>query len=257
MTNFVELITNLSTNMVILKAMLIPTNTPAFQQYALQATESNAQIIAQSLALDQRFMSTNRVACDFHSDVDGINGWIVFEDRYKFEYAHGAFHMFCDKGYSEESVPGENKAVVARWLRMTNVFAGPTGIARARTVASDAMSRISAPDWRLQPKGPPLFNLANGAPPSFQEIYRVDGILTPVPLYVFQWLDRSGALASIEVSGITSNVTLLSLPPYILLNRPANYYQLLGIPATSVFVTPWIKPGVYSLLKPATNFPPQ
>jgi hypothetical protein len=237
MANVIELLTNLGTNMVILKTMLIATNTPAFERYALQVTESNAQMIAQTLALDQRYMSTNRVAFDLHSSVDGIKGWIVFDDRYKFEYESGAFGMFCDQNYSgrvirraEDSVLGENQAVVARWLRMTNVFAGPAEMARAGSFATNVISRICALDSRLQPPGRPFINGASGAALSFQEFYHVNGKTTPVPLYVFQWRDRSDTIAGIEVSGITSNVTMLWLPPYFQMSRPTNYYQLLGEP---------------------------
>jgi hypothetical protein len=249
---------------MILHNILIPTNTPAFQQYALQVTRSNAQMIAQGLGLDQRYMSTNRIACDFWSDVNGVNGWIVFGDRYRFEYESGAFHRFFDNEYSsfasclphrraEAQFPGENEAVVVRWLRMTNLFAGPSGISRALNVASNALVRLALPYSGLRREEPCLFKGAGG-PPSFQEFYRVTGTLTPVPLYEFAWRDRAGEVALMEVSGIISNVTLLHLfPPYIVLSRPANYYQMLGLPTNPVFVTPWVKPGCYREIKPATH----
>ena len=250
--------------MVILHNFLIPTNTPTFQQYALQVTRSNAQMIAQCLGLDQWYMSTNKITCDLRSDVNGVNGWIVFGDRYRFDYGGGVFYRFVDNKYSslasclphrrpEEQFPGENEAVIAGWLRMTNLFAGPSGISRALNVASNALARLVLPDRRLRRQGPPDYNRARGGPPSFQEIYRMNSTLTPVPLYEFEWRDRAENLTSMEVSGIISNVVLLRLPPYMVLSRPASYYQMFGLPTNPVFVTPWVKPGVYIEIKPATN----
>jgi len=44
------------------------------------------------------------------------------------------------------------------------------------------------------------------------------------------------------VSGITSNVTMLWLPPYLQLSRPTNYYQLLGEPVyQGKPLSKWIK----------------
>src|SRR5580698_1619943 len=96
-------ITNLLTNMVALAlhfpavSLDIPTNTPAFKDYAFQVMLTNAETLAAKFNLDTNLVVSNKVT-EFYAvpTVFGIRGGITFAGRYGFGYKFGRWTSFSD-----------------------------------------------------------------------------------------------------------------------------------------------------------------
>lgn len=265
MSPIIHLVTNLSANMVVVKAMLISTNTAAFEHYALRTALSNTQVVARCLNVNLHTPSTNNIEYSFRPGVLGVCGWVTFGGRYSFQYWQGSLRNFDDKEYSsiatyvpdrpqELQVGGENGAVVTRWLHLTNYFAGSTGVARALAVATTVNAKLFPAGCTFSRHGPPTDNQGRGFSASYQEMFSVGGVPTPMPLYEFEWfIDYNGqsiGCEKMEVSGLTTNVAHVLFPSYYQLSKPRDYYRLLGLPEGIIFVEKTKESNVYRVIDP-------
>jgi hypothetical protein len=79
-------------------ANVIPTNTPAFQEYALHTMITNAESVASQWNLDvKRPFTTNLVTYNgLKPHPLGISGAIVLVNRFAFRALYGRFDGFAD-----------------------------------------------------------------------------------------------------------------------------------------------------------------
>lgn len=98
------IITNLLTNMVVLTLQgAIPTNTPAFQAYAMQVMFTNAQALASKWHLDENLVATNKITERLVIPYPGgrFGAMVIFDDRYIFGTQRGGCIGFTDKAYDQ------------------------------------------------------------------------------------------------------------------------------------------------------------
>jgi len=145
------IITNLLTNMIVVAMQgvgVIPTNTPAFQEYALHTMLTNAEALAVAWHLDETCITTNKIIhfvaipC-----VSGFGGTIEF-DRYGFEYHNGYFVGFSDGQFDMNDTlnlkskkritfgsKGKVDASLKKWLVATNLLS----LDKAKVIAGGAL----------------------------------------------------------------------------------------------------------------------
>src|SRR6266540_2254725 len=157
-------ITNLLTNMVVLALQgAIPTNTPAFQAYALHVMLTNAQALALKWHLDESLIVSNRITkLDVTPYPEGFSASVVFDDRYIFGTARGDSIGFTDKAYYQawafsfsglgftnyevwwkttEEDFNKHRAVAQEWSRATNLLT----LRKAQQLAESAMLAVGVP----------------------------------------------------------------------------------------------------------------
>src|SRR5437867_7767673 len=100
------IITNLLLNMVVLTVHgAIPTNTPAFQQYAFELLLTNAQATAAKWCLDQSLVTAKNVTWfEAVAYPHGPTATMVFGNRYLFRTWDGDFTDYSDEAFYERSV---------------------------------------------------------------------------------------------------------------------------------------------------------
>src|SRR5258706_16335174 len=116
--------TNLLVNMVVLTIHgAIPTNTPAIRSYAFETLFTNAQAVAHAWHLDESLISSNKVTeLQIEPYPSGINGWIIFEQRYSIGTGRGSRVGFTDH-LSDEHLIGYDTtpaAALEAWIHATN-----------------------------------------------------------------------------------------------------------------------------------------
>ena len=105
--------TNLLTNMVVLTLHnTIPTNTPAFQEYAFREMFSQASNMIVSWNLDLPRPITTNMVTDFHAAADslGPEGIIVFSNRFVFSWLYSLAYGKIRKG---EGVVAQNSGAAS------------------------------------------------------------------------------------------------------------------------------------------------
>jgi len=160
----------------------IPTNTPAFQSYALQVMFTNAQVLASKWHLDENLIATNRITrFDATPYPEGFTASIIFEDRYIFGTERSGCLGFTDKTYyqawafsftahagmqstndddnanayeawwkANEADLKRHKAVAQQWSRATNHLT----LRKARQLAESAMVSVGVPMKKMGFKRP-------------------------------------------------------------------------------------------------------
>jgi hypothetical protein len=228
-------------------ANVIPTNTPAFQEYALHTMITNAESVASQWNLDvKRPFTTNLVTYNgLKPHPLGISGAIVLVNRFAFRALYGRFDGFADKPYECQVFltddVAKNDAVQEPWIRMTNLLT----LQKAQKIAEDGLLSIGLTSDKT---GFTNVDVAK------QWQYDWDGKVYLLPYYTFKWKSAQ-ADAQIDISGITSNIVGFDLVgPMLRLNRPTNYLELLGLPTNTVFVrrrfVPPGQPAAYELYEP-------
>jgi len=229
----------------------IQTNTPAFHEFAFQEIfkQSSNMIVSWNLDLP-RPVSTNMVtAFQVKPNSKWAQGFIEFSNRFVFTWPNNGYPFFRDMPNTIMSVQTPdikaNDAIFERWMRATNELT----MQSAQQLAKSTMKAV----------GLPLDKLGFDSPKeAHQEKYRwTDNKVYPLPYYEFNW-NSGKAYCSVHVSGILGKVTYFDFIgyglPYLKIQTPTNYFQMLGLPTNAVFVhrlpTPTGKPPLYELREP-------
>lgn len=237
--------TNLLANMVVLTLHgTIPTNTPAFQEYAFSAMYERASVMASNwdLALPKPIstkMVTHFVAEPTQS---GIKASIEFSNRFVFSCLYGELPYFVDKQFdiTKALTPDVkvNDVILEQMMRATNFLT----VEKAQQIADSAMKSVGLPRNKM--------GFGNPLEIKQQKYQWTDGKIYPLPYYEFYWRTDKGA-CGIDVSGISSNLArFYCVGPYLHFEKPTNYLAMLGLPTNAVFVhrlSPPGKPPLYEL----------
>ncbi len=215
---------------------IIPTNSPAFREYALSVLLSNANLVAERWQLDVQLpITTNQITGSFiDPTTNGLEGSIQIDNdahKYGFKVSDGRFNSFGDTKYRSQTFvysPDEQKD---KWPGMTNLLTLESAVAMAK----DKLHRLGIDEKKLGMGEP--FKAA-------QWRYDSNDVFYPLPLYAVQWKTQTGdyMVIRMEISGVTSNVAYFShnipanlLPSFLRVPTPTNYLQLLGLPSNTVF----------------------
>jgi hypothetical protein len=236
------IITNLLTNMIVLTVSGgIPTNTPAFRDYAFQVMFTNAQSLAARWHLDQNQTTSNNVTVfSATPEPAGMTASIVFGNRYVFGASAGGPIGFTDSFYHKDQVSlhptaslieattkvhtveteiAKWKAVKAdietqrvlaeRWAQLPNSLT----LRKARRIAESAMRDFGVPMQNMRFRSPKVgrqlkweltdsFDVTRGGNISYKLDHPISFLL---PYYVFEWESERGS-CRVHVSGITTNI---------------------------------------------------
>jgi hypothetical protein len=244
------IITNLLTNMVVLTFReAIPTNTSEFQNYASREIFAQASNLVMAWNLELPRPIVTNLVTDFRAEAypAGLGGNIVLNQRYFFSWVYGGLPNFNDQLYSclrtQTSNVGTNDAILEEWMQATNLLT----LEQAEAIAENAIRAVGVPVDKLdffRPKEAYQFKCK-----------REDGEIRPLPYYQFYWRTDKAA-CTVDVSGINGKVVYFSFAGTNLwFKKPANYYEMLGLPPKPVFVkkrfTPPGMPCEYELLEPS------
>ena len=230
------IITNLLMNMVVLTLQgAIPTNTPAFQAYAVQVMFTNAQALASKWHLEENLVATNKITEREVTPYPGgrFSAMLVFDDRYIFGTQEGGSIGFTDKAYyqgwvfsesasskmtatseagnasayeawlkiNEEDI-ARHRVVAQQWSRATNQLTLRT----AQQLAESAMVSVGVPVKTIGFKKPAEKKQWNWADDYTREIRsNLDGIIS-----------GSGTVYSVPLTGGRMSVAYPS-------KHPSNY----------------------------------
>jgi hypothetical protein len=120
-----------------------------------------------------------------------------------------------------------NDAILEKWMNASNVLT----MKSAQNIAELAMTSL----------GLSLDSLGFGLPVQAHQrsYYWTDGKLHPLPYYQFRW-ESDKATCTIDVSGILGKVVYFDYTDnyavYLRLPKPANYFEMLGLPTNAIFV---------------------
>lgn len=228
------IVTNLLTNMVVVALNgLIPTNTAAFQHYALEAMVSNANYLASRWNLDLPTNLTTNDVTAFCAEpcLAGVTGDITLRRRFGFRYQCGWFGLFRDKEYTGHRLGGEDFETVKReWLGMTNCL----DMRRAQQIAEAALLAVGLGTKETGFEQPHK---------SEQWKHWTGGKEQDFPYFEFHW-ESSTCNADAHVSGVVSNIVEFHFAgPKLRLPKPPNYLEILGYPTNTVFVRPRVRAG--------------
>jgi hypothetical protein len=239
------IITNLLTNMVVLTLYgnYIPTNTPAFQQYAFQVMFTNAQSLAARWQLDQSKVSTNDLTrLTIRPQPKQIGATMEFGERYGFWVSQTGFLCFSDDRYriGSDFEKWTNQALADRYggdLKQQYEVTSTLTLEAARKIAESAMHAYGVPTDEL-----------GFLQPKLQEQMKVGDKL--LPYYKFEWGTEKGR-CKVHVSGVITNIVQFEFegPDHLRLKPPPNYLELLGLATNTIFVKP-LSPGKYEIFEP-------
>ncbi len=228
---------------------IIQTNTPQFQDYAFYQMFAHATNMITSWNLDLPRSITTNMVTDFKAVAypAGVGGNIVFSNRFSFQWLYGGLPIFNDQTNSclrtlTPDLDADN-AVLEEWMHATNLLT----MEKAQQIAESAMKSLGLPLNKLGFKKPKE---------AHQRQYEwKDGKTYPLPYYQFRWETENDS-CTVDVSGITGKVVYFGFSgyPYLRFEKPANYFEMLGLPTNAVFVhrvfmPPGIQP-VYQLRNP-------
>lgn len=272
------IITNLLTNMVVLTLFGgIPTNSPAFKDYAFRLMLSNAEAIAAKWRLDSSIIMSNKITrFEANPFPHGPTAGIVFGDRYVFGIQDGGCIGFSDGDFYSgavfprftrlsdmERLRNEIIALEYKWLRATNHL----NLKKARRIAEYAMRSVGIRIEKLPGFETPLSaKQMKINDDTTSEILEGGSVVVrrkerpneyKLPYYEFRWETKRKrgvprAVCEIHVSGITSNVVHFSFVGSCPISpSPTNYLEMLGLPSTTVFVKKrFTQPPTYELYDP-------
>ncbi len=248
------IVTNLLTNMIVLTLSgVIPTNTPAFKEYAFNTIMTNAQALALKWHLNDSLIASNKVThFDATPHPEGLSAGITFDDRYIFGSNTGDPIGFTDKGYYVGYLTNHTQ-----WMHETNLLT----FKKAQQIAESAMVAYGIPVKQIGFKKPVKKEQLKWIDDKIS--YKSNGwtyVETkehpktyPLPYYEFEWETRK-ANCVVHVSGISSNIVSFSFGwRYLLfpdfnhlrLVPPTNYFEILGLPTNTILVKRrWTPTGV-------------
>jgi hypothetical protein len=232
----------------------IPTNTPAFQEYATREMfgQASNMIVCWNLDLP-RPLTTNAVT-KFLAEPSSIEpqGLINFSNRFVFSWLNKGAFFFRDEtnDIARALTPDVkvNDAIFEEWMRATNLLT----MQKAWQIAESSLRSLGFPVEKLDFKNPK---------DAHQENYRwTDGKVYPLPLYEFYWRTSIGS-CEIHLSGINGKLAYFDYIDYTgkypHFQKPTNYFEMLGIPTNAVFVHRLFLPGKPPLYELREPMPPK
>lgn len=211
----------------------ISTNTKTFHDYSYSEMFKCATNMAAEWRLELPSPLGTDMITDFHSSATpaGISGNLTFNNRFLFSWLYGGNPHLNDQMYSclrtETPNVEANDDVLERWARATNLLT----LQQAQQIAIEGMMEIGLPleavDFR-QPARAHQFKYQSK-----------DGKVYPLPYYQFHWQTKLAA-CTVDVSGIIGRIVYFDYTDfraaYLRLHKPANYFDMLGLPENPIFV---------------------
>jgi hypothetical protein len=229
------IITNLLANMIVLTFQGdVPTNTLAFQEYAFHEMYSSATRTITNWNLDLPRPVTTNMITYFHAwpYPTGLGGVIVFSNRFAFSWDFSGFPLFGDRQFTSSTFLTDdvetNDFVYEKLMQMPDLLT----LQKAQKVAESAMRSAGVPVERRSFREPERKG---------QWKYTTkEGVVCHIPYYKFHWQSEDG-FCTVDVSGITSNVVYFCYTgptdePYLRFLKPADYLEMLGLSANTIFV---------------------
>jgi len=243
---------------------LVPTNTLAFREYALDLLLAQANLVNENWHLGLPRPLTSDHVTGFYAvpQITGVKGSIMISNRFRFSIENGKLQSFRDDLYSSailsqspppptppaattngptrtvvakgEATPGQLaqaavlRAVdqkVAALAKMTNWLTKETAV----QVARDALHGLGFTEQQLHLCETPSVEQFTYTPPRSTQS-------CPLPLYTVRWrkLGSDWFAVEMEVSGVTRTVVdYFSASAYMrVIPVPTNYFEMLGVPPT-------------------------
>ena len=197
----------------------VPTNTVAFQDYALSLILTQANFLNErwQLGMPKAVTSDHVTGLSAIAKLDGPEGAILVSNRFVVGFLNGRWHSFNDKHFCWENLEMDIP-------RLEQLSQQPSLLTKAdaRTIAREALRAVGIDERRLKVSLPPEVSL--------YEYESRDGKVSFLPLFKVQWMagKESGPIR-MEVSGITKKVVAYanySAPPMPI---PTNYFAMLGV----------------------------
>lgn len=212
------------TNILVSIWGVIPTNTIAFQQYALSVMMTQAAYFSEKWNLEiPKPITTNEIS--FFSATPKTNSWngtLGINNLYSFMVTDQSFWIFSDTRYYTKTFVGHDEVCDALAQKTSCLT-----LEKSLSVARHALDNIGLKE----------FGQAN--PTSLKQWkYESNGVTYPLPLYDVRWQSDNGVI-DFQISGISSNVAEFSnatVQPLLKIPMPTNYLSMLGLPPDSVFI---------------------
>ncbi len=229
----------------------IPTNTFAFQEYALDTLIKQAKVINEKWHIEIPASADRATNLLTIPTIEGMEGGVTIDNRYRLGIRSGRFIYFNDQLYSDYSTPPnylmsnlppaemvrQMREDVDRSIQASLLQAQKTNLLtkeKALQVAREALKQIgieeknfpSAMTGALNRKELPVAEVTQSSFPDRT------GKLHWLPHYTIRWTYPGASVgpATMEVSGVTKKVTHYeSDAAPVTIPIPTNYYQMLNI----------------------------
>ncbi len=193
----------------------VPTNTVAFQNYALDLLLAEANRINRDIALGlpEPLTSDHVTRLTAYPKRSGVGGGITVLDRYRFAIDGGHFQAFADKEECWRTLESDN-------ARLENLVKVKSGISKtgAARIAYSAIAQLGLTNQMYIRHDPEII----------QRHYEDEnGKIHLLPFFVVRW---GKASVEMELSGVTGklvNYENHGAPANLPL--PTNYYKMLGV----------------------------
>ena len=215
---------------------VIPTNTPAFRDYALKTVIQQADLVAGAWKLGIHLpIETNHITRFIaRPRLNGVSAGINVERRYGFGVGNGTFALFRDEDfYIRPYVQSDEK--MDKLAGMTNLLTVESALALARA--------------RLHQLGLDDGGLGLGDPIMVRQWkYDSNGVIYLLPYYEVRWQATNRFLTvNMGISGVASNIVEFdhNIPSEALIgtgadrlrvSTPTNYLEMLGLPTNVNFL---------------------
>jgi hypothetical protein len=213
---------------------VIPTNTPAFMEYALDTVLAKANLVARAWELEIPMpIQSNHVTWQFlRPKPEGASAGVQIHNRYGFGMQSGSFYTFKDLDYWIS--PSYDEEKLDRLPGMTNLLT----LESAKALARLRLRQLGLDDEKLG-LGEPVM--------ARQWLYDSNDVIYRLPYFEVRWQTTNiYHVVHMGVSGVTSNLTEMRhniAPQYLkgtraewlLVPMPTNYLEMLGLPSNVVF----------------------
>jgi hypothetical protein len=231
----------------------IATNTPAFEEYALNFMLRRANEVREKWKLDiSKPLTINDVLFQTKATAQGIEGKVETRDnRFLWSFDYGVLTIFQDHRYWPRSFRYHDDESARLGKIKSKITAR-----EAEAIARNALRGLGLNEKQLRLKEPPAVNQYK-----FEE---TDGTVYPLPMFNVAWgaegwEDEMGSkIVRFDISGISTNVAeYFDLNPnWPKVPPPPNYLQMLNLPTNFFETLPERRRQLWNL-PPLTNSPPQ
>ena len=211
------------------------TNTPAFEQYAVNLMLKQANQIRESWHLDvSESLSVDNILFWVQATPYGINGGIGTSDsRYNWGFNWGVLDHFDEKQYRPFSFRYKDDAS-AKLAKIQSKISAK----EAEDIARTALHELGLTEKQLHLIEPPEVNQY-----TFEES---NGVVYPLPMFNVGWhvegftgmSEPDSPSVTFDISGITKNVAEYFNPHTPRVPLPTNYFQMLGLPTNYLETLP-------------------
>lgn len=197
----------------------VPTNTPAFQEWALSLMLTQANFLNEQwkLGLPKPITSDHVTRLSVLAKIEGPEGGITINNRFTVGFNNGRWLSFQDGESSWENIE-----TAIPLLERLSKQSGSLTKARAAQIAREALHQVGIDEKRLKVSLPPEVTQ--------YEYESKQGQVLPLPLYKVEWrLAKEFVPVRMEISGLTGKV--VSYVNYLApaMTCPTNYFALLGV----------------------------